>query len=215
MLLRALVLAAAVLALPAAAGASTGPCVPGSSQPRCNFKMARVTFIADGDTIRVRQAGSRAVKRIRFTGINAMELHRYSKYASRRRGDCHGVEATNLIERYIKRAHGKVRLADQRADSKSGHRLRRAVWVRSGGHWVDLGKVELQHGLVLWLPNGAEWAHNGEYHRLAAEAAAAHRGLYDPKSCGAGPDDDIPLRMFVNWDASGNDEQNLNGEWSV
>src|SRR3954468_18299653 len=134
-MLRTLLLVAltAALALPAAASARSGPCVPGASQPRCNFTTARVTFIADGDTIRVRTPGSRAVKTIRFTGINAMELHRYSKYASRRRGECHGVQATAVIERYIKRAHWKVRLADQRDDSKSGERLRRSVWVRSGG----------------------------------------------------------------------------------
>jgi endonuclease YncB( thermonuclease family) len=207
------VIIAVVLAAPAAAYAGKGPCTPGASQPRCNFTNARVTFIADGDTIRVKTPGSRRVKTIRFTGINAMELHRYSKYRARRRGECHGVQATNLIERYIKRAHGKVRLGDQRDDSRSGERLRRSVWVRSGGRWVDLAKVELQRGLVLWLPNGVEWAHNAEYHQLAAQAAAAQRGLYDPKSCGAGPDDDIPLRMWVNWDADSDDEQNLNGEW--
>src|SRR3954447_14176032 len=120
MAVRALVFAvAAALLMPAAAAAKSGPCVSGSSQPRCNFTNARVTFIADGDTIRVRAAGKRAVKTIRFTGINAMELHRYSKYANRRRGECHGVEATAVIERYIKRAHNKVRLADQRDDSRS------------------------------------------------------------------------------------------------
>jgi endonuclease YncB( thermonuclease family) len=214
MLLRALTAAAALaLVLAPSASAKRGPCAPGASQARCNFTTARVTFIADGDTIRVRQKGSRRVRTIRFTGINAMELHRYSKYANRRRGECHGVAATAVIERYIKRAHWKVRLGDQRDDSRSGERLRRSVWVRSHGHWVDLAKVELQRGLVLWLPNGVEWAHNAEYHELAARAAAAQKGLYDPKGCGAGPDDDIPLRMFVNWDGPGNDEQNLNGEW--
>src|SRR3954452_14575578 len=144
MLLRALVIAAAVLALPAAAGASTGPCVPGSSQPRCNFKMARVTFIADGDTIRAREAGSRSVKRIRFTGINAMELHRYSKYASRRRGDCHGVEATAVVERAIKRSHGTVRLVEQDIHSVSNKRLRRSVWAKSNGRGRDVSKLERQ-----------------------------------------------------------------------
>src|SRR3954468_11938757 len=142
-MLRTLLLVAltAALALPAAASARSGPCVPGASQPRCNFTTARVTFIADGDTIRVRQKGSRRVRTIRFTGINAMELHRYSKYANRRRGECHGVAATAVIERYIKRAPWKVRLGDQRDDSRSGERLRRSVWVRSHGHWVDLAKV--------------------------------------------------------------------------
>src|SRR5688572_709712 len=91
------------LLLPAAADAARKACVPGQPQPKCNFTNARVTFVADGDTIRVRSSAFRGEKTIRFTGINAMELSRYSKYANRRRGECHGVEATNLIDRYIKR----------------------------------------------------------------------------------------------------------------
>jgi endonuclease YncB( thermonuclease family) len=203
----------AFAAAPATAVASSGPCVPGQGQPRCNFQTAKVTFIADGDTIRVHMPGSRAVKTIRFTGINAMELHRYSKYANRRRGECHGVAATAVVQQAIKRSHGTVRLGDQRADSKSGERLRRSVWAHYGGRWHDIAKMELEKGLVLWLPNGVEWAHNREYHRLAARAAAARKGLYDPTSCGKGPNDDLALRMWVNWDATGNDDQNLNDEW--
>ena len=200
--------------LPAtSAAAATGPCVPGHKSPRCNFSTAKVTFIADGDTIRVRVGGRGPERTIRFTGINAMELHRYSKYAARRRGECHGVAATALVERWIKRAHWRVRLADQRADSRSGERLRRAVWVRVGGRWRDIGRMELKAGLVLWLPNGVEWAHNDEYHLLAEQARSAGRGLYDPDSCGSGPDDGTPLRMLVNWDADHNDNDNLNDEW--
>ena len=150
---------------------------------------------------------------IRFTGINAMELRVYSRKASRRRGDCHGVAATNLIERPIKRAHGRVRLAAQSPASASGHRIRRSVWVKSGGRLVDLAALQLKQGQALWLPNGVEYAHNREYATLAARAAAAQRNLYDPDSCGVGPDEDVPLRITANWDADSNDERNLNGEW--
>jgi endonuclease YncB( thermonuclease family) len=174
---------AALAALPAAAGAaSRGPCVPGTPGPTCELWTARTTFVADGDTIRVHVDGDNAghVETIRFTGINAMELHRYSADPRKRRGDCHGVEATNIVERLIKRAHGRVRLAAQSAASVTGGRLRRSVWVRSGGRWVDVSRVLMERGLALWLPNPVEYAHNLEYRRLAQEAAAAHRGLYDP-----------------------------------
>jgi endonuclease YncB( thermonuclease family) len=203
-------------ALPAAAGAaSRGPCVAGTAGPTCELWSARTTFVADGDTIRVRIDGDRSgrVQTIRFTGINAMELHRYSSDPRKRRGDCHGVEATNLVDRMIKRAHGRVRLAAQSAASVTGGRLRRSVWVRSGGRWVDLSRVLMERGLALWLPNPVEYAHNLEYRRLAQEAAAAHRGLYNPAACGAGPDQDLPIELLVNWDADGNDAQNINGEW--
>src|SRR5918911_1194699 len=87
--------------------------------PTCRFWMATVTFVADGDTVRVRIDAdrSRREQTIRFTGINAMELHRYSADPRKRRGDCHGVEATNIVERLIKRAHGRVRLTAQSAAS--------------------------------------------------------------------------------------------------
>src|SRR5918911_3344067 len=116
---------AAWAGLAAAAGAaSRGPCVPGTAGPTCELWSARTTFVADGDTIRVRIDGDRSgrVQTIRFTGINAMELHRYSSDPRKRRGDCHGVEATAVVEGLIRRAHGRVRLAAQSAASTTGGR---------------------------------------------------------------------------------------------
>jgi endonuclease YncB( thermonuclease family) len=213
--LRALLIALAFMGLAASPARASwrGPCVPGTKRPVCTWWNARTTFVADGDTIRARIAGTRGISTIRFTGINAMELHRYSSKASRRRGDCHGVEAANLVDRLIRRAKGRVRLSAQKVRSASGGRLRRSVWVRSGGAWRDISRLELESGLVLWLPNPDEYAHNLDYELLAEQAAAAQRGLYAPTSCGAGPDQDLPLRVDVNWDADGSDARNRNGEW--
>src|SRR3954452_7832966 len=127
----------AVLVLAAPADAAWhAPCMP--EGPTCTWWNARTVFVADGDTIRVRVSGGHGIATIRFTGINAMELHRYSSTASKRRGDCHGVEATNLVDRLIKHAHGRVGLAAQTRASHSNKRLRRSVWVRSGGKWRDV-----------------------------------------------------------------------------
>jgi endonuclease YncB( thermonuclease family) len=205
------------LLLAASAGSAEAtfkaPCVEGAASPKCTFWDARATFIADGDTIKAVVDGSERL--VRFTGINAMELHHYSKYASRRRGECHGLAATALVERYIKHSHWRIRLAAQRASSQSGarHRLRRSVWVKVAGRWRDLAKLEMEAGLALWLPNGTEWAHNREYHALAEQARLALRGLYDPTTCGVGPDQDLPISLSLNWDADGNDSHNTNGEW--
>ena len=210
-------LLALAIALPAAiaaadtAGAERAPCAEGAKQPRCIVQDARAIFIADGDTIRVKLAGR--TRNIRFTGINAMELSRYSKYPSRRRGACHGLEATAFVERAVKRSGWKVRLAAQELSSRAEQRLRRSVWVKQGGRWRDLAKLELQAGLALWLPNHVENAHNREYAVLAQRAAAAGKALYDPDGCGAGPDQDLPISVTVNWDADGNDAGNLDGEW--
>src|SRR4051812_20223412 len=91
------------------AEARRAPCAEGTKRPLCTFSDARAVFIADGDTIRVRLAGR--IRTIRFTGLNAMELTRYSKYPGRRRGACHGLAATALVERAIKGSHWRVRLA--------------------------------------------------------------------------------------------------------
>jgi endonuclease YncB( thermonuclease family) len=201
----------------------TAPCIAGKARPSCHFWKAKIAYrrggrpiagVSDGDTIQAKLLGSRsAPKAVRFIGINAMELSRYSNYPGRRRGACHALEATRLVEHYIQRAHEVVRLGAQHASSRTGHRLYRSVAVRSRGRWLDLGRIALERGLALWLPHPREYAHNAEYHRLAEEAAAAGRGLYDPDYCGAGPSADAALRMWVNWDADGNDAADLNGEW--
>ena len=212
-LLAAALLCSVAYAVPPAAEAWTGACTQGG--PTCHFWKGKVTFVADGDTIRVDVAGdaTSAPRTVRLTGINTMELRRYSKYPGRRRGACHAVEPTALIERYVRRARGVVRLSAQDPASASGGRLRRSVAVRVGGAWLDLGRILMEQGHALWLPNGIEHAHNHEYHRLAEQAAARRRNLYDPAYCGSGPDQDADLGMRLNWDAQGDDGANPNGEW--
>src|SRR4051812_5690769 len=206
-----------LLALTAApaAQARTGPCTAAAGSPRCHFWTGRVTFVADGDTIDVDIAGDhRGTRPIRMSGINAMELTRYSKYASRRRGECHGVAATGRLEQLIPRRHRRVPRAAQSPSSRSGHRLRRQVSVRIGGRWVDTGRVLAAEGHVLFLANPVEWAWNREYETLAQRAALRRLRLWNPHGCGAGAARNVDLGMRVNYDAEGNDFENVNGEWA-
>jgi endonuclease YncB( thermonuclease family) len=196
-----------------AEGAARRPCVLGQKGgPKCLWWNAKVKLVADGDTIEAKIRGV-GRKQVRFTGINAMELTRYSHTPSKRRGACHGLEATAFAERAIRASHWRVRLAAQRASSRSGRRLRRSVWVRSAGQWRDLARMELGEGHALWLPNNIEWQHNRDYSIVASEASAAQKNLYDPAGCGAGPDADLPIDLTINWDADGNDLKNLNDEF--
>jgi endonuclease YncB( thermonuclease family) len=193
--------------LPASASAKTAPCIPGKSSPRCQVWDMKVDLVADGDTIHGTVGGKKA--EVRFIGLNAMELYTYSHTASKRRGACMGVPAANFADKLI----GKhVRLAAQRASSRSGHRIRRSVFVKKGGRWVDVALAELKAGYALFLPNGDEWAHNLEYQTAAAEARAAGRNLWDPNACG-GPQPEAVLSVTANWDADGGDEQNINNEY--
>jgi micrococcal nuclease len=197
------------------ADASTAPCTTQAGSPTCTTWTGKVTFIADGDTIAVDiDHDGHGSRRIRVTGINAMELTRYSKYPDRRRGECHGVAATNRLEQLLRRGHLRVRLAAQNASSRSGHRLRRQLSVRIGGRWVDVARTLVAEGHALFLPNGDEWAWNGEYERLAEQAAQRRLRLWNPRGCGPGTAAGARLSVAVNYDAPGDDFANVNGEWA-
>lgn len=212
-MLRTILAALPLLAASPADAAFKAPCRPDNpGGATCTFWPAKVKAVDDGDTIKVHVVGEKGKQDVRFTGINAPELTKYSHTASERRGPCHGTEAAAFVDAAI-RGHRDVRLAAQHASSRSGRRIRRSVWVKQDGVWRDLAKLELEAGLALWLPNTAEWAHNRQYEKVAAASLVAQRGIYDPDACGAGPDDDIPIRVTVNWDANGNDDHNLKGEY--
>lgn len=206
----------AVLAIAGPASAAMGPCVVGEPGPRCHVWTGKATFIDDGDTIDVDVAGegTSRVRRVRMIGVQAMELSRYSKYADRRRGQCHGVAAADRVDRLVRRAHWRVRLAAQDPGSHSGARPRRLVALRIGGRWVDLGTILLREGHALWLPNHIEWATNARYRELSLDARDRGVGLWNPSGCGAGPQASIEPQMDLRYDADHNDFENVNGEWA-
>ena len=220
LLIPTVVLAIALIAVPAASAARV-PCVVGTKAPKCKVWTAKVKFAADGDTFRPRikegrKWTPRGQKTVRMTGIQAPELSSYSR-AHGRKGNCMGVEATETLEKLIKRR--TVRLVAMKGASKTAGgraRLRRTVQVKRGGRWIDPAMVLLQKGLALWLPNGSdEWAWNGVYGRLAEEAAAKGVGLWNPNACSktaSSPTDQLSVK--VKWDAEGTDgKKTANGEW--
>ena len=205
----------AALAAAPDAEARVGSCLAPDVAALCTVWTGKVTYIGDGDTIYVDVKGDRTPKtlHVRMTGINATEQTVYSSIASRRRGECHALEATSRLEQLIRQSRWRVRLAAQDPGSHSGLRPRRSVAVRINGRWRDVGRILLAEGHALWLPNRGEWAWNAGYSRIAQEAAATGRGLWAQTYCGLGPSDASPLRVLVNADADGADENFLNGEW--
>src|SRR5688500_8743256 len=174
----------AAVALPQAASARRGPCIPGQKKPTCRIWTGKVKPVDDGDTINVDIAGDLTSRRlkVRLIGVQAMELRSYSRYHGRS-GECHAVEAAERVEQLLAPAHGRVRVAAISAHSRSGGRgrLRRSIAVKRHGGWVDVGEVLLREGLALWFPNAVEWAWNGKYARLAEEAARRGVGIWNPE----------------------------------
>jgi endonuclease YncB( thermonuclease family) len=212
-LLIALLAAVLVALVPAAAEAKRGPCVIGVPGPGCDVWKGTVRSVNDGDTmdVDVDGDGTTRSRRIRFTGIQAMEQSVYS--ARHRQGDCHAVEATQRLEQLVRGSHRRVRLAAEDPESMSRNRLLRTVAVRSGGRWRDVGTIMLREGLALWWGSWAESAPNATYSVLAQKVNSWQRGVFDPDACGIGPSAASPLRVEVNWDADGDDTANPSGEW--
>lgn len=206
-----------VLALSALAGLVV-PAVLGTAGPAqaASVLYGKVAFVADGDTVDINVAGDGTTKpvRVRYIGIQTMELSVYSHTLSKLRGDCWGVDAARNLHKLID--DRKVRLTSRKATSQSGLnvRPRRHVAVLQGGQWVDTGALQISAGLALpdLLPD--EYTHNLDYMRRAQEAAAAGVGMWgNPVRCGYGPNQTEQLQVRVNWDAEGNDAANVNGEW--
>ena len=173
----------------------------------------KVVFVDDGDTVDVDIAGDGTHRpvRVRYLGIQAMELSRYSPTLSKLRGDCWGVPATKNLYKLL--FHKKVRLT-ARHDTRNRGRIQRYVDVWQGGTWRDTGAMQLDAGLVLPDIIGNEYKRNKDYMMRAQRAAAAGVGMWGNSSlCGVGPAQDAQLTVHINWDADGNDQQNINGEW--
>ncbi len=146
-LLPILLLLCCALALPpAVAQAKRGACIVGVPGPGCEVWKGKVVDVGDGDTFDVDVAndGTTRSRRIRFAGVQAMEQSVYS--ARHRLGDCHAVQATERVERLVRRSKGRVRLAAEDPLSMSEHRFIRSVAVRSKGRWTDVGDAARPRG---------------------------------------------------------------------
>jgi endonuclease YncB( thermonuclease family) len=189
----ALVLVAAMLAwqLPATSSAAV----------TLHYQDGVVTRIADGDTFRINlDSGQRDVP-VRLIGLQATET-----------GTCNAAAATRRLSQLI--LGKRVRLTSIHTSSTSLGRLLRHVAVRIDGSWRDAGKTLASEGYVLWEPSRAEWYLNKNYHARVARAAATRTGpMWRSTVCGSGPQQTVPVSIQAQWDADGDDNANLNGEY--
>lgn len=170
----------------------------------------RVTHIADGDTFDVDLFGdgTSKVQRVRVSGIQTMEI-----------GECHAKAATRSLARMIGGKVVRLSAVDPRSRAldpnraRSRQRLLRYVEVRRNGKWMDVSLEQLRRGHALWLPHNVENANHSQYHLAAVQASLTGKNLWNPHKCKRGPYPKLPLTMWVQSDAEGNDFDNVNGEW--
>ena len=209
----ALALAGALILPASAAQAKSGPCLPDyPHDAQCHVWTGKVRWVDDGDTLDADIRGDGHGRlRVRLIGVQAMELSSYK--AAHRVGDCHAIDATNRLEGLVKRSKGMIRVSSYYPESRAKGRRLRSIAVRIRGRWRDVGRILVAEGLGLWWPGHDEDASNNRYIVLAQKAAAAGRGIYSPNACGYGPSEGHPLGLTVQWDADGNDRDNLDGEY--
>ena len=205
---------AGTLVLPAAAQARSGPCLPDyPNGAQCKVWHGTVRYVDDGDTLDadVPGDGLGGLLRVRIIGAQAMEQTSYR--AAQRSGDCHALDATNRLEQLVRRSKRRIRVASLYPFSRSRGRRLRSVAVRVNGRWRDVARILITEGHALWWPGQSEDAANIRYSILSQRAAAAGRGLFNPSYCGAGPNEGHPIGVWAQWDADGNDHDDVNGEW--
>jgi endonuclease YncB( thermonuclease family) len=178
-----------------------------------------VVGVSDGDTVYVKygkkkpgkktKVKSPGVLRIRLIGVQATETKHKAQRGSFNM--CHGKPALKAIKKLTQGR--KVRLSSLKRNSKDRGRFMRTVHVKRGGKWVDVAAQLLAQGNVMAFPNPDEWARNAEYQKISQAMEPTGTGLWNTTACGVGPQQEVPLKVWVNFDADGVDNDNLNGEW--
>ena len=160
-----------------------------------NTDTAIVIAVTDGDTIRANFVGG-SDKPVRLIGINAPEL-----------SECLGTEATNVL---IQLVLGKeVTLVDDMTDVDGFARLLRYVYLADG---TLVNEVMVHRGLALAseFPPNTNQSESLEKAQMRAQGAGL--GIWADNACGIPSEANLVI-THVEYDAPGNDNDNLNGEW--
>jgi hypothetical protein len=156
-----------------------------------------VVDVIDGDTIDVVRDGETV--RVRMIGINAPE-----------RDECFYDEAAAGLGVLVP-AEG-VRLVTDATDVDRFGRSLRFIETADG---VDLGGLLVESGLARSHHYPPDISRNARYDQLQEGAMGEQAGLWASGACGGGvPTGDVQIGIELQFDAPGNDNDNLNEEWA-
>ncbi|MFV2000926.1 MAG: thermonuclease family protein, partial [Acidimicrobiia bacterium] len=157
--------------------------------------LVTLASVTDGDTVRV-QFVDGTVEKVRLIGINTPET-----------GECFADEATAAITSLLK---GQTfTMTSDTSDRDQYDRLLRYLWL-DDGTFVNESLVINGFAIARDYPPDSEYAD-----RLARAQEAASidgLGIWAPEACGPASGANLKITR-IEFDAPGNDNDNLNGEW--
>ncbi|MGH8872690.1 MAG: lamin tail domain-containing protein [Acidimicrobiia bacterium] len=180
-----------ILLAPGGPGPSGDPGAP----PPDGAVSATVTSITDGDTLDVRLEDE-SVAQVRLIGINSPESN-----------ECFSEEAT-LALTALAPVEGRIGMTTDVSDVDQFDRLLRYLWV--GGMSVNEELVRRGAAISRRYPPDIAMAERLE--TAQGEAQGAQLGLWSPEACGPRADANLSI-IALEFDAPGNDNENLNEEW--
>lgn len=179
-----------LLAAPVA-GASGDPSAPLAS----DAEPVTILSITDGDTLHVRFADGSSAE-VRLIGINTPEAN-----------ECFSEEATLVLE-VLAPVGGQLGMTSDVSDVDQFDRLLRYLWV--GG--MSVNEESVRRGAAISRRYAPDTAMATRFEEAQAEAKEAGLGLWAPEACGPRADANLSV-IAVEYDAPGNDNENLNEEW--
>ncbi len=175
--------------------------------------------VSDGDTLELLNPlpGFAIGERVRILGIQAFEEYDETTGVP----DCNATNATARLSQLLGcdpdndcPANTKVTLKVWDTDQQSRGRPMRYVF-KDG---LDIGKQLVAEGYVLAFAHPDETLYNTD--RFLAQQSAMNNKIgplwnSSESQCSKGPGSGSDLKMWVNWDAPGDDSlpENRNGEW--
>ncbi len=177
----------------------TAPVAGASGDPGASLQsgaeVVTVVSITDGDTLDVRsEAGS--ITEVRLIGINSPESN-----------ECFSEEATQVLA-VLTPVGSQIGLTKDVSDEDQFGRLLRYLWV--GG--MSVNEETVRRGVAIARRYAPDTAMADRLESVQTEARETQLGLWAPEACGPRPDARLAI-IDLQYDAPGDDNQNLNEEW--
>ena len=153
---------------------------------------------------------------MRLLGVNTPEIRGFNN-ANRDKDMCGGPESTRLLASWLPPGT-KVQLRSLDKASFKDERIQRYAFAwnpQTNQYDIDLQAVIAQSGLATWFTLENESALSYKYRVMIAQTQLKKIGLWSSDLCGPLEQPEAKLSVNVNWNAQGNDRENINGEYAI